>query len=157
MGEQSTQWQYISGGVAFAAVTAAILVGVFAGEGAGTTAGEVAVLVIALAFVVAVIAVDVPAAIDRTRGNTFSELLRAGGRQTTIFPWTFGVFAGRWFHPVDDLKLLGIAGPLILMVLTFAVVVAGDLLRRAGREMPSWVAAGLGVIAGVLLWSERLT
>jgi hypothetical protein len=155
MDEQPGQWEYVSGGVAFLAVAAAILVGLLAGEGAGTTGGEVAILVLAIVFTLAIVVFDVPAAIDKTPGNTFSELLRAGARETTIFPWALGVFAGRWFHPVDDFKLLGIAGPLILMVLTFVVIVLGGILRRAGTEMPSWVAAGLGVLAGVLLWSER--
>jgi hypothetical protein len=150
--EQSAKWEYVSGGVAFLALIPAMIIGVFAGGWATTAAGVTVLLVLTVAFVVAVIAVDVPAAIDRTEGNTFSELLREGGTQTTIFPWAFAVFAGRWFHPVDDFDGLGVAGAVVLMALTFIVVSGGDVLRRRGSAVPSWLVVVAGVLAGALLW-----
>lgn len=150
--EQSAKWEYVSGGVAFLALIPALVIGVFADAFASTPAGVTVLLVLTVVFVVAVIAVDVPAAIDRTEGNTFSELLREGGRQITIFPWLFAVFAGRWFHPVDNLELFGIGGAVALMVLTFVVVSGGDVLRRNGHPVPSWLVVVVGLLAGGLLW-----
>jgi hypothetical protein len=150
--DQSAKWEYLSGGVAFLAIIPALIIGVFAGEWATTAAGVTALLVLAVIFMVAVIAVDVPAAIDRTEGNTFSELLREGGKQITIFPWAFAVFAGRWFHPVDNLELAGVGGVVVLMILTFVVVSGGDVLRRNGHAVPSWLVVVAGLLAGALLW-----
>lgn len=150
--DQSAKWEYVSGGVAFLALIPALVIGVFAEEFGKTAAGVTTLLVLATAFVVAVIAVDLPAAIDRTEGNTFSELLREGGTQTTIFPWAFAVFAGRWFHPIDNLELAGIVGAVALMVLTFVVVSGGDVLRRNGHAVPSWLVVVVGLLAGALLW-----
>jgi hypothetical protein len=150
--EQPAKWEYVSGGVAFLALVPALIIGVFAEAWATTAAGVTVLLVLAVAFMVAVIAVDIPAAIDNTTGNTFSELLREGGVQTTIFPWAFAVFAGRWFHPVDNLELAGVAGAVALMGLTFVVVSGGDVLRRNGHPVPSWLVVVVGVLAGVLLW-----
>lgn len=150
--EQSAKWEYLSGAVAFLALIPALIIGVFADAFATTAAGVTVLLVLTVVFVVAVIAVDVPAAIDNTAGNTFSELLREGGTQTTIFPWLFAVFAGRWFHPVDNLELAGLGGAIALMILTFIVVSGGDVLRRNGRPVPSWLVVVAGLLAGVLLW-----
>lgn len=150
--EQSSRWEYLSGLVAFLAMVPALFIGVFAESLTASAAGVTILLVLTVIFIVAVIGIDIPAAIDRTTGNTFSELLREGGTQTTVFPWIFAVFAGRWFHPVDNLELTGIAGALALMVLTFVVIAGGDILRRNGRPVPSWLVVVVGLLAGALLW-----
>lgn len=150
--EQSAKWEYLSGGVAFLALIPALIIGVFADAFVRSATGVTVLLILAVIFMVAVIAVDVPAAIDRTEGNTFSELLREGGTQTTIFPWAFAVFAGRWFHPVDNLELAGFGGAVALMILTFVVVSGGDVLRRNGHGVPSWIVMVAGLLAGGLLW-----
>lgn len=150
--DQSAKWEYVSGGVAFLALLPALIIGVFGGEFAKTAGGVTVLLVLAVIFIVAVIAIDVPAAIDKTEGNTFSELLREGGAQITVFPWVFASFAGRWFHPVDNLELFGVGGVIAFMVLTFIVVAGGDVLRRQGHPVPSWIVVVVGLLAGALLW-----
>ncbi len=150
--DESARWESVAGLVAFLSLIIAALVGGFAGELVKTRAGATVLMILAVVFVVAVIAIDLPAALDKTAGNTFSELLREGGTQTTIFPWTFAVFAGRWFHPGDKIDLFGIAGPLLLMGLTFVVVAGGDVLRRRGNGIPSWLVVLTGLLAGALLF-----
>ena len=151
--DNSSGWALLSGGVAFVAVTVAGALAVFAEELLRSTAGVVLLLPLTIVLFVALIAVDVPSAIDDIEGNTFSELLRAGGTQTTIFPWTLAIFAGRWFHPADGFDPLGVVGAVILMVLTFVVVAGDGVLRHyADVAVPSWIVVAAGVVAGAVLW-----
>lgn len=152
MSSRSASWQYTVGGISFLSFLAAALIAAFAGDLASSDAGVIGLIVVGIIFAVAVIGIDIPAAIDSTKGNTFSELLRKGGTQTTIFPWAFSVYAGRWFHPVDGLELLGVWGAVILMIATWLLVVVGDILRRHGHPLPSWLVVSAGLLAGALLW-----
>jgi hypothetical protein len=149
----SARHEVLFGAVAFLAALTAIALGSFADTLLRGPVGVPILLVLTIVLIAALVVVDVPAAVDDIDGNTFSELLRAGGVQTAIFPWTIAVFAGRWFHPVDDLELAGTAGVVILMVLTFIVVVASDVAQRyANAVVPSWLVVLLGLMAGALLW-----
>lgn len=151
--DDSARGELLFGGVAFAAVVAAAALGVFAENLLRSSTGVTLLVVLTVVLTVALIVVDVPAAVDDVDGNTFSELLRVGGVQTAIFPWTLAVFAGRWFHPIDNLDVFGAVAVLILMGLTFVVVVGSDVSQRYFRTVvPSWLVALLGVLAGATLW-----
>jgi hypothetical protein len=150
--KQSPRWNRLSILAASLPVAAAVAVGIFADVllqsigGAALLAGLAGVLIIAL------IVLDIPAAIDTVEGNTFSELLRRGGRQMAIFPWTISIFAGRWFHPFDGLDLFGRDGQVALLVVTFLVVVGTHMCRQYFRPVPSWLVVIVGLISGAVLW-----
>jgi hypothetical protein len=149
------RWETVSLTVGLAAVLAPAAIA-FLSRDVLTTDGSVAIIVTsAVGLVVALIALDIPVAIDPVPGNTFSELLREGAAQATVIPWAFGVFAGRWFHPIDGLNLFGAAGPVALMALSWLVVAGVALIRhRSSAEVPVpvWTVVAAGLIAGSLLW-----
>lgn len=138
--------------MAFLPVAAALVVGIFAEYLLRSTGGGVLLAGLACVLIVALIVLDIPAALDAIEGNTFSELLRSGGRQMAVFPWTIGIFAGRWFHPLDGLDVLGLHGPVALMTVSFAVVVGSHLSKLYDRHIPSWMIVIMGLLAGAVLW-----
>ncbi|WP_026818069.1 hypothetical protein [Arthrobacter castelli] len=150
--ERPTRWHRVSILVAFLPVAAAAAVGVFADFLLQSSGGAALLAGLACVLVVALIVLDVPAAIDAVEGNTFSELLRQGGRQMAVIPWTLGIFAGRWFHPFDGLDVLGADGKVVLLAVTFVVVVGTHLCRQYIRPVPSWLIVVGGLISGALLW-----
>lgn len=150
--ERTTRWHRISILAAFLPVAAAVLVDLFADFLLQSIGGAALLAGLACVLVIALIVLDVPAALDAIEGNTFSELLRKGGQQMPVIPWTIAIFAGRWFHPFDGLNLLGADGKVALLAVTFVVVVGTHLCRRHLRAVPSWVVVILGLVSGALLW-----
>ena len=112
---------------------------------------SIAIWVIVIVLVVVLIVIDIVLVSDRVEDNTFSELLRLGGKVSTFFPWTIGVLIGRWYHPVDDLK--GVFGPFsipVVMVFSYVIVVVGDIMQKRGRPIPAWIIVLVGMVAGGL-------
>jgi hypothetical protein len=109
----------------------------------------IAIAVIVL--VVLLIGVDVYLVADKVPGNTWSEMLRNAATHTTFVPWTLAVLAGRWFHPIDAMEPVGsqTVGAALLMVTSYVVVVAGDILRKKSMPVPGWSIVLLGVPAGI--------
>lgn len=152
--DEST-WQYIWGGVAFLAAATCCLLASLGREWVRDGAGAIVLGVSAAVFMLALTVLAAVLAARSGNGNTtFSETLREGGKRSTVFPWLFAVFAGRWFHPADGLDLLGVAGVIILVALTLVVVIVGERWRTPGNEtaLPSWLVVLTGVAAGGLLW-----
>ncbi|GAB3525927.1 hypothetical protein [Arthrobacter monumenti] len=146
------KWDRLSIAAASLPVAGALTVGIFAEFLLRSSGGAALLAGLASLLIVALIVLDVPAAIDAIEGNTFSELLRIGGRQLAVFPWTIGIFAGRWFHPLDGLDPFGAQGHVALIVVTFVVVVGSHLIRRQDRFLPSWIIVAVGLLAGAFLW-----
>lgn len=150
--EHPIRWGRLSILAASLPVVAAVAVGIFADFLLQSTGGAALLAGLAGVLIIALIVLDIPAAIDRIEGNTFSELLRRGGREMAVFPWTISIFAGRWFHPFDGLDVFGRDGQVALLVVTFLVVVGTYLCRRYFRPVPSWIIVILGLISGAVLW-----
>lgn len=153
------RWELNSAVVALAAVLVAGVLYFSSDFLLRSDAGVATLLTVTVSLMVTLIAIDVPVAIDAVPGNTLSELLREGAAETTIIPWVFAVFAGRWFHPVDEFSPLGDAGgtigPVVLIALSWAVVAGAALIRRqtkAEAAVPAWLIVVAGFIAGALLW-----
>lgn len=133
-------------------VGAAVAAGVYAESLLQSAGGAILLAALAGLLIIALIVLDIPAAVDAVEGNTFSELLRAGGRQLAVFPWTFGVFAGRWFHPLDGLDLFGVDGAVALLAISFVVVAGTHFIRLHAWFLPSWIVVALGLVSGSILW-----
>jgi hypothetical protein len=110
-----------------------------------------AIAIVVIVLIVILIGVDVYLVADKVPGNTWSEMLRSAATHTTFVPWTLAVLAGRWFHPVDSMETLGgqSAGVAVLMVTSYVVVVAGDILRKRWKPVPGWIIVLIGVPTGV--------
>lgn len=150
--ERPAHWNRLSILAAALPVAAAVVVGLSAGFLLHTSGGAALLAGLAGLLIIALIVLDIPAAMDAVEGNTFSELLRRGGRQMAVFPWTISIFAGRWFHPFDGLDPFGRHGQVALLVVTFLVVVGTHLCRQYVWAVPSWMIAILGLICGAVLW-----
>ena len=70
--DESARWESVAGLVAFLSLIIAALVGGFAGELVKTRSGATVLMILAVVFVVAVIAIDLPAALDKTAGGDVS-------------------------------------------------------------------------------------
>lgn len=149
---ERARWNWLPVLAAFLPVAGALFVGIFTEQFLQSTSGAALLAGLASLLIIALIVLDVPAAIDAIEGNTFSELLRVGGRQMAVFPWTISIFAGRWFHPFDGLDPFGAHGPVALLAVTFVVVVGTNLSRQYYRPIPPWLIVLVGLIAGALLW-----
>lgn len=107
------------------------------------------VLVAMVVATVALIVLDLFLAGDDISGNTWSELLRAGAKQTPVVAWLGGLVLGHWFHPNDEAEP-AIPPPenaLVIAVLTAVVLIVGFI-----TPVPPWVPVPLGAIAGAWLW-----
>lgn len=94
--------------------------------------------VLLIVGVIALIGIDIWLVSDKVTGNTFSEMLREGAKLTTFFPLSVAILIGRWFHPVDNLKpLLGLYSIPVLMIISYTIVVLGDILKKKGHPIPS--------------------
>ncbi len=104
--------------------------------------------IVGIALVVAFIAYDVYLGLDGVRGNTWSELARAGAGVTPAIAWAWGVLAGHFFHPTwKPRPRVG-----LLLWLTFVVVVVGIACKHGGVTLPFWAPLAPGFFAGWLLW-----
>lgn len=112
---------------------------------------SIGIVVFGLFLVAGLIGVDIWLMVDGIKGNTWSEMIRAAGKVTTFVPWMLAVLVGRWYHPVPDFgPLAGKFSIPIFIVLSYIVVVVGDILRKKRMPIPSWVIVLLGVISGAL-------
>jgi hypothetical protein len=105
--------------------------------------------IVGLSLIAAFIGYDVYLATDGVRGNTWSEIARKFAKASTFLPWACGVLCGHFFHP--DAGAGRHVG--VLVWLTFVVVIAGMVSKRAGRPVPPWVPLLPGCLAGCLLWA----
>lgn len=150
--ERPKRWRPLTIVAASLPVAGAIAAGIFDEYVLPSSGGAILLAGLAGLLIITLIVLDVPAAIDDIEGNTFSELLRRGGRQLAILPWTISIFAGRWFHPFDGFDLFGRHGPVVLLVVTFLVVVGTHLCRQYLWQVPSWMIVILGLLSGAMLW-----
>ena len=116
---------------------------------------SIAIWVIVIVLVVVLIVIDIVLVSDRVEDNTFSELLRLGGKVSTFFPWTIGVLMGHWYHPVDHLRPI-IRAPwnyITLGIIALIIFVLGAVFLYALKiYTPQWFTVLFGLVIGSLLW-----
>ncbi len=105
-------------------------------------------------FLVLVIGLDIWFAVDKEPENTWSEIIRAWALKTPIFAWIWGVLAGHFFHPIDNLepRMERPGNYAMLIWITCVVLIIGVGLQTLGAPVPVWLALVPAYVAGVLLW-----
>ncbi len=112
---------------------------------------SITIVIVVLVLVAVLIGVDIWLMVDHITGNTWSEMIREAGKVTTFVPWVLAILVGRWFHPVPDFgPLAGGISVGILMILSYIIVVTGDILRKKRKPIPSWLTVLIGLISGAL-------
>ncbi len=110
------------------------------------------------AIVFVLIVWDIYLARDGVGGNTWSEVLRADGRQHLILPWFLGAIAAHLFHGQDDLR--PIVDPDAASTLMGSLALVLILLGFSPLTFPTWfmgIAALLGSVSAYLLWPKLRT
>jgi hypothetical protein len=96
----------------------------------------------AIIITLAIIGVDVWFAVDKIKGNTWSEVIRFWGQRQKLLPFAWGMLAGHFFHPSWPhlsqpngialllwlgvvMQILSVASPLPMFFYLFAGVAAG--------------------------------
>lgn len=99
---------------------------------------------------------DVYLALDGTKGNTWSEVLRVASQDNAALPWLFGILVGHLFHGRDDLSPIvhRDAAQTLLILLTLVL----GVVSTAGVTLGGWLVAitgAAGIGAGCLLWPKH--
>ena len=118
-------------------------------------------VIASIIWMVATVGADVMLLGNR-EGDTWSEQISQWGREvTSLVPWAFGVFAGRWFTPVPDLGLVSWpVGVTILALLSVVVFIYAFIPKWTSKKvderklLPAWLFVILGTFAGALFWSS---
>lgn len=154
MSSNTKQTFYITHLILFLSLATAVILGLFSPQWIKTEGGAWVLGILGIIFIITLlILTGIASFADNIEGNTFSELLRESTINTTFYPWALAVYMGRWFHPIDDLQSpLGIWGPMILMVLSWLVIVLGDILAKKGIRIWPWLIVISGYITGILTW-----
>lgn len=110
---------------------------------------------IMIGVAILLIAWDIYVATNKKPGDTISEIMLATGKRVAGLPFAFGVITAHLFLPGFGNVVEMPWAAIILGIASIVVTVAGMLIRRVWSRFPvTWTALALGIVSGLVLWSQ---
>jgi hypothetical protein len=110
-------------------------------------------LILGLCLLACIIGLDVWLALDSTKGNTWSEIIRTWSRKTLLLPWAWGVLAGHWFHWFDA-RIMERPGSIVLLLwTTIAIGIVSTIPAINGSYSALLATLVMGFLSGAFFWS----
>jgi hypothetical protein len=103
--------------------------------------------IFAIFLLLMIIGIDIYFAVDKIKGNTWSEIIRLWGEKYKLIPFAWGMLAGHFFHPTIWPHFSHPNG--IAVLLWVAVVMQ---ILSSVSPLPMLIYLGIGTVAGIFCW-----